>query len=147
MENNKKDLIKAFKRMIHILSTGNNKPVKYGKVELYRAEVHILEIIEKNEGIIATGITQMMAVTKGAVSQIITKLQKKGLIIKKDKGDNLKIKELFLTEKGKEVIKYHEEREKALIMSLGSDFETLKDEDIKKFTNIINRVSEHIVEK
>ncbi len=61
------------KKLIHVLSTGNNKPIAYGEVALYRAEVHILEVIEENEGITATEITEKLKITKGAVSQIIIK--------------------------------------------------------------------------
>lgn len=130
--------------MIHILSTGKNTPIKYGEIELFRAEVHILEVIANNQGITATEITRKMDITKGAVSQIVIKLIKKGLIVKKEQADNLKVKELFLTPTGKEVNRYHALREKSLLTSLRDHLDILSDKEIRVFSKIVNRVSDYI---
>ena len=139
-----KRLANSFKRLIHVLSSGKNKPVKYGSHELFRAEVHILEIIAKNRGITATEITKRMDVTKGAISQIIIKLLKKKLIKKEPRTDDLKIQELFLTPEGESVIKFHTKHERILLVSLEKELESLDGKQIDIFSNIVNKLADHI---
>ncbi len=45
--------------------------------QLFYAEIHMIKAIKENEGIHVTGIAEKLGVTKGAVSQITMKLQKR----------------------------------------------------------------------
>ena len=47
-------------------------------VPLFPSEIHMINKIKQNEGIHVTGLANILKVTKGAVSQIIMKLEKKG---------------------------------------------------------------------
>lgn len=67
---------------------------------LYEAEIHMIKMIEENEGIHATGLAEMLGVTKGAVSQILRKLEDKGMIVKDVDSHNLSKLSLRLTPKG-----------------------------------------------
>jgi len=49
-------------------------------VPLYRSEIHTIETIGKNPGINVTRLAERMGVTKGAVSQMLTRLAKKRLV-------------------------------------------------------------------
>lgn len=90
----------------HLLKT------KDGEV-LYPAEVHMVSEIKENEGIHITGLADKLSVTVGAVSQILMKLEKKGLIIKEKDVQNQSRFLLRLTPEGELIhlnhIKYHEE--------------------------------------
>ncbi|MDA8135442.1 MAG: MarR family transcriptional regulator [Desulfobacteraceae bacterium] len=141
MKNAEEKLISAFKRLIHALTTRKITSFKYGNTTLFRAEVHILERIDRQSGINASDIADSMEVTKGAISQIISKLLNKGLIKKSTKADNLKIQELYLTEKGSEVLSSHADQEKELIDKVSSILENCRTEDIEKFILIINSVT------
>jgi DNA-binding MarR family transcriptional regulator len=144
MRKEEENIILAFKRLIHVLTTGKKLPYEYGRTTLYRAEVHILEIIGKKSGITASDIVNDMEITKGAISQIISKLFKKGLLQKSFKADNKKIQELYLTKKGAEVLSYHDEHEKELIKKLISELRRCRTEDIEKFTTIVHSVADFI---
>ena len=61
---------------------GTDKP-------LFHAEIHTIKAIKENKGIHITGLAEYLGVTKGAVSQIAIKLDRKGLIIKEKDADNL----------------------------------------------------------
>lgn len=69
-------------------------------VPLYRSEIHTIRAIGENPEVNVTKLAEDMGVTKGAVSQTITKLVKKGLVRKTYAADNAKEVRLELTELG-----------------------------------------------
>lgn len=80
----------------------------YGTDErLFQAEIHMIKAIKENEGIHITGLAEKLGVTKGAVSQIIMKLQKKGMIIKEVDPHNSSRLILRLTSKGETAHIHH----------------------------------------
>ncbi|MFF0826040.1 MarR family winged helix-turn-helix transcriptional regulator [Brevibacillus sp. NPDC003359] len=72
-------------------------------------EVHTLTVIEENPGITVTEVALEWNRTKSAVSQIITKLEKRGLIIRKKEHDNAKNVHLYVTDKGEVLSKAHKD--------------------------------------
>ena len=96
--------------MVVMLSSRTNAPhtFKCG-VTLYTAETHMIELIGENEGLSAVNLTQILGVTKDAVSQIIKKLEEKELI-ERTKALNEKGRlPLKLTTLGKQVFDEHRE--------------------------------------
>jgi DNA-binding MarR family transcriptional regulator len=96
--------------MVGMLSSRTNAPhiFKCG-VTLYTAETHIIELIRENEGLSEVNLTQILGVTKDAVSQIIKKLEEKELI-ERTKALNEKGRlPLKLTTLGKQVFDEHRE--------------------------------------
>lgn len=81
----------------------------YGTDEqLFNSEIHMIKAIKENEGIHVTGLAHLLGVTKGAVSQILAKLEKKGLIVKEKDVDNQSRLVLRLTPKGEIAHMNHE---------------------------------------
>ena len=76
-------------------------------VRLHRAEIHTIQAIGENEGINPTKLAALMDVTKGAISQIISKLKEKKLVKKAFADENAKEIRLYLTEKGRVGFKNH----------------------------------------
>jgi len=77
-------------------------------VRLFEAEVHMIKAVKENEGLHATRLAEKLNVTKGAVSQIIGKLQKKGMILKiRDECNQSRLK-FVLTSKGERAYEFHE---------------------------------------
>lgn len=80
----------------------------YGTGEIINmVEVHTLTVIEENPGITVTEVALEWNRTKGAVSQIIAKLEKRGLIIRKKEDGNAKNVHLYVTERGELLSKAH----------------------------------------
>ena len=132
----------AFKRLVHVLTTGKRTPYEFGDTALYAAEVHVLEMIGTNPGITATDIVNNMQVTKGAISQIVSKLNRKGLVQKSSRTGNLKTQEITLTEKGREVFLLHEEYERELMHRMNAELKKCRPEDIRIFTSMINTLAD-----
>ena len=75
---------------------------------IYEAEIHMIKAIKENEGIHVTGLAEQLGVTKGAVSQIIAKLDKKEMIVKEQDAGNLSRLALRLSAKGETAYLHHE---------------------------------------
>ncbi|MBD8895608.1 winged helix-turn-helix transcriptional regulator [Desulfovibrio desulfuricans] len=76
-------------------------------VDIHLAEIHTIMAIHNNEGIHVGGLAEQLGVTKGSVSELLRRLERKGLAYKAK--DPLKMTRLnvFLTEKGKAAHKQH----------------------------------------
>ncbi|BAL00852.1 putative MarR family transcriptional regulator [Oscillibacter valericigenes Sjm18-20] len=99
----------TFLRVVTKFSDIDRKTRYYGTDQpLYEAEIHMIKSIKENEGIHVTGLADMLGVTKGAVSQIIGKLERKGMIVKDTDPRNLSRLSLRLTPKGETAYQYHE---------------------------------------
>lgn len=85
-------------------------PRDYGTGEAYTAvEVHTLKYIADHPGITLTDLSKVYAKTKGALSQIIKKIEQKGLIYREGALENENRYHLYVTEKGKTLDAAHRE--------------------------------------
>ena len=77
-------------------------PQDYGTGEEYTSvEVHTLKHIADNPGITVTELARDYAKTKGAISQILKKLENKALVYRQSDPTNDNKALLYLTEKGR----------------------------------------------
>ena len=77
-------------------------PRDYGvDVLLTREEVHLVSAVAENEGTSVTDLARIKGVTKGAVSQMLSRLEKKGLIEKEPDPANVSRLLIQLTPKGR----------------------------------------------
>lgn len=85
-------------------------PHDYGTGEVYTSlEVHTLKEISDNTGITVTELAKNAGKTKGAVSQLLKKIEYKGLIYREIDIDNENRYFIHLTEKGEILNKAHKE--------------------------------------
>jgi DNA-binding MarR family transcriptional regulator len=76
-------ILNKFDRVVTAMEGMHTPSLSFGTgVAMYRREIHTIQAIGKNPGINITALAESMGVTKGAVSQTITKLTKKGLVRK-----------------------------------------------------------------
>lgn len=105
---NRKKISYTFLRIVTKLTEIDKKTRYYGTDQpLFEAEIHMIKSIKENEGIHVTGLSNLLGVTKGAVSQIIMKLERKGMIVKDTDPRNLSRLILRLTPKGETAYKGH----------------------------------------
>lgn len=84
-------------------------PRDYGMGYMSEVDVHTLGYIETNPGILAKRIAEMTYRSKGTVSLSLAKMEEKGLIEQRVNPDKKSERNLYLTEKGKEVCRVHRE--------------------------------------
>lgn len=80
---------------------------------IYHSEIHLISAIARNPDIHIRGLAEQLGITSASVSEMISKLQKKGLVLKNVDKDNLSRLKLSLTTKGRlaheEHMRYHSE--------------------------------------
>lgn len=76
-------------------------------VPIFYSEIHVIMAIAEHPGIHVGGLADILGVTKGAVSEILKKLERKALVIKEIDDLNLSRYSLNLTEKGKKAHSNH----------------------------------------
>ena len=103
-------------------------PREYGTgVALHGGEIHTIQAIGETLGMNVTQLAERMGVTKGAVSQMVSKLVEKGMVRKARAQDNAKEVIVHLTELGQTGLRNHEKYDMAVLESVreycGSDLE------------------------
>ncbi|EOO11710.1 MarR family winged helix-turn-helix transcriptional regulator [Bacillus mycoides] len=116
----------------------------YGTGEIITmVEVHTLTVIEENPGITVTDVALGWNRTKGAVSQIITKLEKRGLIIRKKEAGNAKTVHLYVTDKGNLLSKAHKDYDiKELTWADKTLRKSFTTEEINVFYKVMQKYTE-----
>ena len=78
-------------------------------VDIYRSEIHLIKLIGDYANLHVSEIARKLGVTKGAISQALKTLERKGLVEKYlDQSNNTRLL-VKLTEKGQKVHLNHEE--------------------------------------
>ncbi len=109
---------------------------------LFNAEIHMIRIIKENEGINVTGIDDKLGVTKGAVSQMLSKLNKKGLIKKEVSSYNQSKLMLRLTPKGEIADFNHKEFHNKFDLLIENILKGASEENIKFLKEFLNSFEE-----
>lgn len=90
---------------------------------LYHSEIHTLHAIGAKPGMNVTQLAALLGVTKGAISQVVSKLSKKGLVNRYKEPENNKQVLLALTQKGQDAyaghVEYHKKIGNAFFTEVG----------------------------
>jgi len=109
IKNTYERILQKFDRVVTVMESMHSPSLSFGTgVPMFRREIHTIQAIGKNPGINITALAERMAVTKGAVSQTIKKLTKKGLVRKTYAPGNAKEVVLELTDLGWVGFRNHE---------------------------------------
>jgi DNA-binding MarR family transcriptional regulator len=127
-----KDIAELFIRMVNKYNALEKIPARHGTHHnLYHSERHMLDKIGDNTGINVTGFAAAAGVTKGAISQLVTRLEKKGVVRRYKKSTNDKEVFLELTKTGQEVYQQHKEINEKTIIPLFDELSTHSDEKVE----------------
>lgn len=132
-------------RVIYTFFEIDRKTRYYGTdVPLFPSEIHMINKIKQNEGIHITGLANILKVTKGAVSQIIMKLEKKGLIQKEKDINNQSKLILKLTPKGEIAYSNHEKFHKKIDVMVNEIVKDASNKDVKFFKDVLITLEERL---
>ena len=126
------ELLTLLNQLVAKLAAIQQAPREYGTgVPLHGSEIHTIQAIGKSAGINVTQLAEKMGVTKGAVSQMVSRLVGKGMVQKEPARDNAKEVVLGLTELGLLGCRNHEKFDMGVLETVreycGSDLETRLD--------------------
>jgi DNA-binding MarR family transcriptional regulator len=113
-------------------------------VKLYPSELHIIEAIGYNYAVNVTSLSRQFGITKGAVSQVVNKLSRKGFVSKERSRIDGKGIILSLTNEGwlafSILDKFHDRMGKMFINFL----ESYTSEQIDSFLEIMGSVEDYV---
>ncbi|MCT4593834.1 MAG: MarR family transcriptional regulator [Anaeromicrobium sp.] len=143
IEKNVKTVVEKFMMMIEKLSSSSRKPRDYGTdVDIYRSEIHIMKVIGDYSNLHVSEIARKFRVTKGAISQILKKLERKGLVEKYlDETNNTRLL-VKLTDKGRGAYEHHEEYHRKYDKDIFTYLEELDDHELEVLLTFIEKVSD-----
>ena len=145
------DLIEKIFRFINKIVFIEKKTIfELENITLYPTEIHLMLFLHNEEDNNATRIAEKMGVTKGAVSQTLSRLEKKGILRKtKDRYNRNELSTEF-TKLGKEVLTRHLSAVNELQRKYDDYLKTLPDSDrqaIADFLDHADRIMEGITMK
>ena len=77
--------------------------IEFRDLDLARGQYLYLVRIAEQPGMIQEELSEVLKVDRSTVARSVKKLEERGLIQQRPRGENLKIKEWELTEKGKQI--------------------------------------------
>lgn len=108
-QGNLEQLSFALVRVSYKLLGGDRMTLSYGtNVAIHGSEIHMVCHIKKNPGSHISGIARDIKVSRGAVSQIVKKVEQKGLVRKIENPNDQRQLNLILTEKGEKAYEGHQ---------------------------------------
>lgn len=113
-------------------------PQRYGNAVLYMAEAHMLRSIGDAGEITVTELSKKCNKTKSAISQMVDKLYKKGLVNKTKISGNKKTIFISLTEEGIETYKAHEEFDHETYSKYLERLDQFSEKDIEQISKLLN---------
>lgn len=118
------------------------KPVDIGGDRIHASHIHMIEALGKKWGNTVTALSGYFMVTKGAVSQIVSKLCENGYIVKTKKEGNNKEIILELTERGRNAFEFHEKNNISAMSDLFQIGNEYNEREIQSFLNILNDIDQ-----
>jgi DNA-binding MarR family transcriptional regulator len=104
-----KELFESFLRLVNKFNALGKHPITYGtQHKFYHSERHMLDIVGDDPGLNVTEFANATGVTKGAISQVVSKLETKGALIRLKRDDNEKEIQLKLTRLGEQIYANHQ---------------------------------------
>ncbi|MGJ0907433.1 MarR family winged helix-turn-helix transcriptional regulator [Clostridium sporogenes] len=124
----------------------NDKQTRYYGTDtpLFSSEIHMIRAIKEEEGIHITGLANKLGVTKGAVSQIVNKLDKKGFIKKETDLHNQSKLIIKLTPKGEIADTNHKKLHNKFDALINDILKDASNEEIAFLKSFLNKVEEQI---
>lgn len=115
-----------------------------GRIKVMNNEMSMLNAIGENPNIHVIGLAGILGITKGGVSQTLSKLEKKGLIEKRPDPGNASRLIISLTAMGKEIYIRHERFHEELDALVAGIFDNATEENRQFLNDFLTRVNEKL---
>ena len=121
------------------------KPRDYGSgTLLYPSEIHVIASIAENPDVHMSEIANILGVTRGAVMQLVVKLEKKGLLNRYKNDKDSKKVFMKLTLKGKKAASGHEKYHQEMYEDLYGLLKTFKLSELELIKQVHDAIEAHI---
>lgn len=103
-------------------------------------EVHLIDLIGRNQPVNLVKLSELLEVSRSAVTQSVRRLTKKNLVLFEFAQDNEKNKYLTLSKKGVEVFNIHKEQQEHIEKAIFSVLSNYSEEDLQKVMKLMDDV-------
>lgn len=107
------------------------------------SEFHLIEQIGLDGKVTSKELSQQLTITKGGISQLLSKLSKQGLIDREGNLEDKRVSYIRLTPLGEKVFKEHQLIHQQFKASLSSGLSLVEQEAFNKGLVILNQVLAH----
>lgn len=138
-------IIEKYMLLVEKISSTSKRFKSFGTdVDIYRTEIHIIQLIGDRSELHISEIARLIGVTKGTISQIVKRLETKGLVKKTiDLSNNTK-QLTSLTPKGVVAYKAHVDYHNYKHAEMEHFLSTLNDENLNTLKTFLNKAYEMI---
>jgi DNA-binding MarR family transcriptional regulator len=137
------EIIEKMIRLLNKINQANKLPCDYGTGNvLYQSEVHIIEAINNHKNVNASELANILGITNGAITQVTSKLIKKGLIEQYQMLNNKKEVFYQLTNLGKIVNTELSNNRKEKYRNIAQYLNGLNPDNIKIISTFIDKMIE-----
>jgi DNA-binding MarR family transcriptional regulator len=142
-EKTSNEIMEIFIRVVNKYNGLERVPVKHSQgLGLYHSERHMLDRVGDNPNMNITELARASGVTKGAISQIVKKLETKGVIRRYKKAANHKEVFIELTETGKKTCEERRRTNKETIGPLREELGLHSDEHVAFLVHMFHWLDE-----
>ncbi len=142
--NKEEQVIMGFRELVNKMAWLNKFKMEESLKGYKSSEIHYIECIEKNADSNVTKLAEALYMTRGAISKMTKKLEKRGIIESYQKADNKKEIYFRLTEQGREIYKLHEELHKEFRERDEAVFEQVTEEQFDNMLCFLEKYSKHL---
>jgi DNA-binding MarR family transcriptional regulator len=140
-------LERLFEQVAHSYVALEKTPRHFGTGKLlYMGEINTIDAVGKFPDINVTDLARELEVTKGAVSQMVKKLEKKGCLLVTKKPGNDKEVALNLTEVGRVAFEYHQRHHAGIKMVLRRLMERFDTEALADLRELLETLRQYYEE-
>lgn len=129
MKNNLDLVNKIFETISKLTFLERRRKITYQDIRLYPSEIHLLLFIYHIQDTNITNIAERLGLTKGAISQTLSRLHKKKIIIKKTEPSKKNELQVQFTKKGQLLMDHIIEFRKSLETKYLNFLETKSDKE------------------
>ena len=109
-------IVNQIQSVLHQLTLLEKKNIfNFEELKLFPSEIHLLLLIKEKQATNATIISKMLGLTKGAISQTLSRLEKKGVLWKTKDPLNKNELTLTFTSLGQQAIKHYEKQRNRIL--------------------------------
>ena len=129
---------KIFETISKLTSLDRRRNIIYKDIKLYPSEIHLLLFIYHIQDKNITQIADHLGLTKGAISQTISRLNRKGIIIKETEPSQKNQLHIQFTDKGKILMEHVNEFRNLLETEFLNYLETKSIEEKQLISNFLD---------
>ena len=147
MNNKTSEMLYAYYRFSNKNHLSRTKQISFAGLGAFQpASLHFIELVAENKNMNVSDIALELGITKGAVTQLATKLQKKGMISSVKKVENRKCTFYRLTEQGKALYLKQQEYQKGLKAEVDTLLADYSDAEVESAIRLLYRLERCIGE-